>query len=170
MKKFLKIAIIVVLILAVAIVGYTVFKSFSKNSLIDKIVEANTKFINGNQDFHISIKSTGDFSDIVSEDDPDHEQIIAHTEDIYKQGNTLTSVDENNNSTVINSDELLKFTQVLKRNDVKKDIKTDDNYYIVSVDNTKYYFNKDNYLIVKEEVYGINSQVTMESTYSYLEN
>ena len=67
------------------------------------------------------------------------------------------------------AEKFVHFLETYYRNlDISK-ITSDDDNYILTFNNSKYFFNKDNYMINKIEIYN-DTEVEMEEIYTYYDN
>lgn len=188
MKNIFKNILIGILAIIICILIFKIY-NFNKNyKLMYAIDEANLLYVGSGKDYHINIKETICSPEGVT---------TTNTVDIYKKGcnakriysdsdiihyektGSFESFNISNNDNKVTSDsrsytdEFTHFLETYYRHLSKSKITKDDNNYILTIENCKYYFDKENYRIMKTELYGANDSntyVAMECIYTYYDD
>lgn len=178
-NKILCIACIILLIILIILICimYSLYRNYN---LIKSIDNANMAYIDNNN-YHINIKTNVNGKNFSNVDIYKKDYIIKtiykdseNNETIYYEdkqlGDFLKIGSKNNTSDESSSAEkFVHFLETYYRNlDISK-ITSDDENYILTFNNSKYFFNKDNYMINKIEIYN-NTEIEMEEIYTYYDN
>lgn len=186
MKNILKNILIVILIVVICILLIKIF-IFTKNfKLMYKIDQANLKYVGANKNFHIIVENTSypveeyNWRDDIYKkdgivksfsDDGIIYKICTNFEAYYfsKEDNTIEGCSTN----PFNGFE--HFLETYCRNIDKSEITTDNENYILTIVNFKYYFDKKTYLLSKTELYNTDTEfdethIIWRQIYTYNEN
>ena len=178
-NKILSIACIILLIILIILICimYSLYKNYN---LIKSIDNANMAYIDNNN-YHINIKTNVNGKNFSNVDIYKKDYIIKtiykdseNNETIYYEDKELgdfLKIGSQNNTSAESSfaEKFVHFLETYYRNlDISK-ITYDDDNYILIFNNSKYFFNKDNYMINKIEIYN-DTEIEMEEIYTYYDN